>query len=133
MDDEPSLLEQAKIFLQKEIDEIQVRTMTSAGEALDLLEDLDFDAVVSDYQMPEMNGLEFLEVVRNEKEWKIPFIIFTGKGREEVAIEALNLGADRYLKKGGDPKTQYGVLADAIEQEVKYYKMMSEMDGNGKG
>ena len=69
-----------------------------------------------------MDGLEFLEVVREEKESDIPFIIFTGKGREEVAIKALNLGADRYLQKGGSPKSQYDVLAKAVLQEVEHHK-----------
>ena len=40
----------------------------------------------------------------------IPFIIFTGKGREEVVIEAINSGADSYLQKGGDPRMQFGEL-----------------------
>ncbi|MFA6673443.1 MAG: PAS domain S-box protein, partial [Methanoculleus sp.] len=46
----------------------------------------------------------------------MPFIIFTGRGREEVAIEALNNGADFYLQKGGDPKTQFSELANAVRQ-----------------
>ncbi|MFW5928045.1 MAG: PAS domain S-box protein, partial [Thermoplasmatota archaeon] len=50
----------------------------------------------------------------------IPFIVFTGKGREAVAMEALNLGADRYLHKGGDPRSQYGILAQAISQVVQH-------------
>jgi len=124
VDDETAILEQAKIFLQKEVDGLEVETVTSAEKALDLLEENGFDAVVSDYQMPEMDGLEFLEVVRNDRDSDIPFIIFTGKGREEVAIKALNLGADRYLQKGGSPKSQYGVLAQAIVQEVRH--LMSE-------
>ena len=126
VDDETAILEQAKIFLQKEVDGLEVETVTSAEKALDLLEENGFDAVVSDYQMPEMDGLEFLEVVRNDRDSDIPFIIFTGKGREEVAIKALNLGADRYLQKGGSPKSQYGVLADAILQEIHHY--VSEKD-----
>ena len=103
--------------------------MTSASEAAELLEDIDFDAVVSDYKMPEMNGLEFLEIVREKKKSDIPFIIFTGKGRDEIAIDALRLGADRYLKKGGDPKTQYKILANAISQEVKYHQLEQELTG----
>jgi len=87
-----------------------------------MLDKEDFDVIVSDYQMPRMDGLEFLEVVREEKESDIPFIIFTGKGREEVAIKALNLGADRYLQKGGSPKSQYDVLAKAVLQEVEHHK-----------
>lgn len=120
MDDEPDVLEQAKIFLEREDDRLEIETASSAEKGLDLLEENNYDAVVSDYRMPQMSGLDFLEALRKERSSDIPFIIFTGRGREEVAIEALNLGADRYLQKGGDPKSQYGVLAQAIDQEVKY-------------
>ncbi len=123
VDDEPDLLEQAKLFLEREDDSLDIKTAPSAKEALEQLKKESFDAIVSDYQMPKMDGLEFLEVVRDERESEIPFIIFTGKGREEVAMEALNLGADRYLQKGTDIKSQYKVLADAIVQEAEYFNI----------
>ncbi|MFB6215839.1 MAG: response regulator, partial [Candidatus Aenigmatarchaeota archaeon] len=126
VDDETALLEQEKIFLNKKIDNFSVETTTSPRKALDLLDKESFDAVVSDYEMPEMDGLDFLKTVREDRQDDIPFIIFTGKGREEVAMEALNLGADRYLQKGGSPKSQYGVLAQAIVQEVKHAKLEME-------
>ncbi|KXA92234.1 hypothetical protein AKJ64_03685 [candidate division MSBL1 archaeon SCGC-AAA259E17] len=96
-----------------------------------MLEENDYDAVVSGYQMSGMDGLEFLETVREDRESDIPFIVFTGKGREEVAMEALNLGADRYLQKGEDPKSQYGVLADAIVDEVEHREVFREMEKLG--
>jgi DNA-binding response OmpR family regulator len=74
-----------------------------------------YDAVVSDYQMPEMNGIELLKRVR-EAGSRVPFIIFTGKGREEVVIEALNSGADFYIQKGGNPGAQFAELANAVRQ-----------------
>ncbi len=120
MDDEPDILEQSKAFLQKEDEKLDVETSISAEKGLELLDEKNYDAIVSDYQMPGMDGLEFLETLREERDSDIPFIVFTGKGREEVAIEALNLGADRYLQKGADPRSQYGILADAIIQEVEY-------------
>jgi len=119
VDDEPELLEQAKILLERENKEIEVITASCAKKALEMLGNSKYDAVVSDYQMPEMDGLEFLEEVREGRDIDIPFIIFTGRGREEVAMEALNLGADRYIQKRGDPKSQYGVLAEAIVHEAK--------------
>ncbi|MBS3816843.1 MAG: PAS domain-containing protein [Candidatus Thermoplasmatota archaeon] len=122
VDDERGLLEQAKTFLKKTEWEFDVDTATSAGKALEMLEDEDYEAIISDYQMPEMDGLDFLETLRRDRKSEIPFIIFTGKGREEVAMEALNLGADRYLQKGGDPKSQYDVLAQAIYQEVGHFR-----------
>ncbi len=121
VDDDNSVLEQAKIFLEKEEERLNIETASYAERGLELLNKEEFDAIVSDYQMPEMDGLEFLQKIREERKSEIPFIIFTGKGREDVAMEALNLGANRYLQKQGDPKTQYGVLAQAIVQEVKHY------------
>lgn len=107
VDDEPNLLKQASLVLEKE-DQLNIRTTTSAQEALELMENNDFDVIISDYKMPEIDGLEFLEIIRTEKKENIPFIIFTGRGREEIAMKALNLGANRYIQKGGDPKSQYG-------------------------
>ena len=57
-----------------------------------------YDAVVSDYEMPQKNGLDFLKELREQKN-DIAFILFTGKGREDVAVKALNLGADSYITK----------------------------------
>ncbi|OUJ18323.1 Signal transduction histidine kinase containing REC and PAS domain [Methanonatronarchaeum thermophilum] len=123
VDDEPSLLELAEIFLEKEYKEFNVETVLSCEEALELLKEDGFDCVVSDYQMPGMDGLEFLRIVREERDSDIPFIVFTGRGREEVAMKALNLGADRYLQKRGDPKSQYSLLSQAIEQEVENWRI----------
>ncbi len=121
VDDDKAVLEQAKIYLEEKEERFDIDTAISAEKALSKLGEIDYDAVVSDYQMPEMDGLEFLRTVREERGSDIPFIIFTGRGREEVAIDALNLGADRYIQKGGDPRSQYGILSDAIKQEIKLY------------
>ena len=67
--------------------------------------------------MPEMDGIEFLKIVRGRGD-KTPFIIFTGKWREEVVIEALNSGADFYLQKGGEPKSQFAELSNKIQHAV---------------
>ncbi len=76
--------------------------------------------------MPNIDGIDFLKIIREEKNLDIPFIMFTGKGREEVAIKALNLGADRYLRKGGDPKSQYRILAETIVKEYEHYRSNKE-------
>ncbi|MFX0172665.1 MAG: PAS domain S-box protein [Candidatus Hodarchaeota archaeon] len=119
IDDEPDFLELTKIFLEKEDDRIRVDTSTSVKEALELLERKNYEVIVCDYQMPVIDGIEFLESLRNKNDLT-PFIILTGKSREEVAIKALNLGVNRYLQKGGDPKALYGVLAQTIIQEVNH-------------
>ncbi len=117
VDDEQNLLELCKVFLERSGNFI-VTTSTGASEAIRILELAKFDAIVSDYQMPEMNGIEFLKVVRARGD-KTPFVIFTGKGREEVVIEALNAGADFYIQKGGEPKSQFAELAHKIKKGVE--------------
>jgi PAS domain S-box-containing protein len=118
VDDESSLLDLCKMYLERAGKYI-VTTATSAPEALRILELARFDAIIADYQMPEMDGIEFLKIVRGRGD-KTPFIIFTGKGREEVVIEALNSGADFYLQKGGEPKAQFAELSHKIQRAVQH-------------
>lgn len=118
VDDDEDILHQAKTFLEDIYGELDVHIESSAIDGLQKIEEEYYSAVVSDYRMPEMDGLEFLEELR-DRDNDIPFIIFTGKGREEVAMRALNQGADGYIQKGGDPKAQYVLLAQTIKQVVE--------------
>ncbi|KQC04005.1 MAG: hypothetical protein APR53_04145 [Methanoculleus sp. SDB] len=117
VDDESALLDIAKLFLEKE-GEFAVDTLTSATEALTCIPTERYDAIISDYQMPEMDGIEFLQQVRRSGNG-IPFILFTGRGREEVVIEAINNGADFYIQKGGQPRAQFAELAHKVRQAVQ--------------
>ena len=116
VDDEPVLLEPTKISLEKKKG-FYVDTAGSAKEALEKITARTYDVIVSDYQMPEMNGIQLLRKLRGENN-DIPFIIFTGKGREEAVIEAYNAGADFYLAKGGNPRAMFLDLANKIRQIV---------------
>lgn len=119
VDDEESLLEIGKAFLEKDRD-LRVSTSTSARETLGVvLENNPFDLIISDYQMPGMDGIEFLKEVRNSSAKNLPFIIFTGKGREEIIIEAINSGASFYMQKGGDVKAQYAELLHKSKEAIK--------------
>jgi len=116
VDDKPDFLEMASSFLERELDDSVVHTATDAATALDRLADTRVDCVVSDYKMPDMDGLELLQRVR-EREPDVPFILFTGKGSEEIASEAISKGVTDYLQKGTDVD-QYTVLANRIENAV---------------
>lgn len=117
VDDEPDLLELGKLFLEQSGD-MTVVTTTSAHGALEILRQKIVDAVVSDFQMPDMDGISLLKQIRAG--WNgLPFILFTMRGREEVVIEALNNGADFYLQKGDDPTAQFTELRHKIHQAVK--------------
>ena len=120
VDDDTALLEGCKLFLERR-GEFSVTTESSPRKALDTLRAGGYDAVVSDYQMPEMDGIEFLQRLRKEHP-VLPFIIFTGKGREEIAIAAFENGADFYIQKGGDPVAQFAELSHKIRKSVEQRK-----------
>ena len=117
VDDELALLKVAKQCLELQ-GPFQVDAASSVEEALAKLQKEHYDAVVSDYQMPGKDGLEFLEMLRKNGN-TIPFIMFTGKGREEVAVRAWSLGADHYVNKTGDPETVYCELAHCLRSTVE--------------
>jgi PAS domain S-box-containing protein len=117
VDDEQDLLTVTKIFLER-TGEFRVDTMTSAEEALNSPHIQSYDVIISDYQMPGMDGIAFLKIVR-ERFGTLAFILFTGRGREEVVIDAINNGADFYLQKGGEPKSQFAELTHQIRRAVQ--------------
>lgn len=116
VDDEPGLLEIGRLYLEQD-PAFSVETLDSATRALAALRSGQYEAIVSDYQMPDMDGITFLKALRARDD-TTPFIIFTGKGREEVVIEALNSGADFYLQKGGDPEPVYAELAHKLHHAI---------------
>jgi PAS domain S-box-containing protein len=125
VDDEPALLDVCRLFLEQEGD-ISVVTVASANEALARIATDKFDVIISDYQMPEIDGITFLRTVRQQHP-DMPFILFTGRGREEVVIKAINSGVDSYVQKGGDPRAQFKELSHLIRQIVRRRKAETEL------
>ncbi|WP_135302824.1 PAS domain S-box protein [Haloarcula amylovorans] len=120
VDDDPTFVELAAEFLEQEDDRLRVRTATSASDGLATLDTEPVDCVVSDFEMPEMDGLELLDAVREEQP-DLPFILFTGKGSEEVASEAIIRGATDYLQKQSSTE-QYALLSNRIRNAVETYR-----------
>ena len=117
VDDDLTSLDISKQILG-DMGTFKIDSAYSVDEAFDKLANESYDVVISDYEMPLKNGLQFLQCLREQKN-DIPFILFTGKGREEIVVKALNLGADRYVNKNGDPATVYFELAHAINAVVE--------------
>ncbi|ELZ38863.1 HTR-like protein [Halorubrum tebenquichense DSM 14210] len=119
VDDDPSVLDLAEAYFERELDSVAVTSETDPEAALELLADDTFDCVVSDYDMPPMDGLEFFEALR-ERNQKIPFVLYTGKGSEEIASQALNAGVTGYFQKGGPEQLRR--LANRVDQAVDEYR-----------
>lgn len=130
VDDDESFLTTTKQILELK-NLFHVETVSVVKDAMLKLQQNDFDVVVSDYQMPEKDGLTFLSDLR-ESGSTLPFILFTGKGREEVAIKALNLGADYYINKTGHPETVYSQLSHYIVQAVNKRKTEEKLKQSEK-
>jgi PAS domain S-box-containing protein len=127
VDDEPDFAEITAEFLTRANSDLEVLTETNAEAALERLNDdtVSIDCIVSDYLMPGMDGIEFLETVREESP-DLPFILFTGQGSEEVAGRAISAGVTDYLQKESGID-QYAVLANRIANSAE--KTHAERNG----
>ncbi|WEL21609.1 ATP-binding protein [Halorhabdus sp. BNX81] len=96
---------------------LSVRKASSGPEALEVLEREAIDCVVSDFEMPEMTGLELYE--RVEAAYGLPFVLLTGQGDEETASRAIGTGVDDYLRKAEIAESgQLDLLANRIRNVV---------------
>jgi PAS domain S-box-containing protein len=118
VDSDPVLSDLVRHFFEHET-AIRVDSAHTVKEALERLKTSPFDAIISDHRLPDLDSLQLLKIVR-EKFPRLPFIIFTRAGREEVFIEALNHGADDYINKGEDPKSRFGELSHKVKRAVEF-------------
>jgi PAS domain S-box-containing protein len=125
VDDEPGFSDLLESVLIDETHDGTVIAASSAEEALEKLASEEIDCIVSDYDMPKKNGLEFLMDVR-EQYPNLPFILFTGKGSESIASEAITAGVTDYLQKGGGIE-HYELLVNRIIHAVNQYQAQHEL------
>ncbi len=122
VDDYGELCELTAEGLEEASDRLAVETTTEPSVVVDRLGE--FDCVVADYDMPETDGIELLRRVRRVSE-DLPFILYTGKGDEDVASEAISLGVTDYLAKRGGPE-RFVRLAHRIESVVDARRASAE-------
>jgi len=119
VDDDPSVLDLTEAYLERELESVAVTSVTEPSVVLDRLDEAAFDCVVSDYDMPGTDGLELFEAIHAEHH-QLPFVLYTGKGSEEIASQALNAGVTGYFQKGGPEQLRR--LANRVEQAVTEYR-----------
>ncbi|SFR67524.1 PAS domain S-box protein [Halogeometricum limi] len=128
VDDDPAFGELVATHLERrgfdvvsEIDPeaaVQRLSDSTAGEQTDAEP---IDCVVSDYEMGETTGIDLLRRVRDRDE-RLPFVLFTSRGSEEVASEAISEGVTDYIQKQTRAE-QYELLANRIHNAVEHYRV----------
>lgn len=126
VDDDPATTDLTASFLKREDDQFRIQTATSADEGLTMINDCRPDCIVSDFDMPRMDGIEFLQIVREEFS-TLPFILFTGKGSESVASDAIAAGVTDYLQKESGTE-QYKLLTNRIRNAVEAQREAERAD-----
>jgi len=116
VDDDVNQSEFLQYFLPEMDDAFVIDSVCDPYQAVDKMESKRYDCVVTDYQMPKMNGIELAGKIKQS--FNVPIIIYTGQGSEEIAEAAFSAGIDDYLRKEMDP-SHYQVLAKRIRQVVE--------------
>lgn len=116
VDDDPNQFEFIKFFLNQADSVLDVTCVGTSDEVFRELATGNYDCVVTDFQMPLMNGIELSRKIREKH--TIPIILYTGQGSEEVAESAFTVGVDDYIRKELDP-SHYQVLAKRIRHVVE--------------
>ena len=126
VDDDRAFLDVTESFLTRELPSAEIVTVQHPDAASERLRAESFDCVVSDYEMPDTDGLELLSQVRDWSD-DLPFLLYTGKGSEEIAADAISQGVDDYLRKDSG-EGHYTLLANRIRRETERYRVEAERE-----
>ena len=129
IDDEMNYLELTKEIIMAYDKDMEIETSTSPSRVLENIRDAEPDVVLSDYKMPDMDGIQFTKKLRELS--GIPFILYTGSSEETVAEEAFRAGADDFITKAYDA-AHYVVLLKRIKNVVDKYRMKMAYDGKSE-
>ena len=114
IDDEKAILKVMEMNLQRE--GYSVFTADNGNDGLKILQERDIDVLLLDHQMPDINGLELLKIIKNRYK-DLPVIMVTAYGTIEMAVDAMKLGAFHYLTKPINFDEMYIIIRNAIEQK----------------
>ena len=125
VDDDPASLHLGKINLEMS-GNLRIDTAASVGEALGKVNQQKYDGIISDYEMAGINGIEFLRHIRLHY-LDLPFILITRRGREEIAIDAINSNAGFYLQKDGEQKYRFVELEQKILMAIDRKRILDDL------
>jgi PAS domain S-box-containing protein len=116
VDDDEWVLELLKNFFGRERD-FSIFPCSTGSDALALVEQYQFDAIIADYSMPDIDGITLLKEIRSQNDPAL-FIMFTGRHLAQVAIETLNNGGNYYMQKGVEIQRELPRVLEFIRRSV---------------
>ena len=128
IEDDDAHFQLMKRAIIKAYPDASIHYFQEAVSCLEMLDEINPDLVVADYLLPGMNGIEFLKSLNREKR-DIPVIMITGQGDENLAIQAMKLGAWDYLVKSGD---FFPLIPSVIGKVVREWKLKASLQGSQK-
>lgn len=118
VDDEPGLREAVQVYLEDD-DEFAVTVVASAAEAWDALAKETFDLVISDIMMPQVDGYQFLQMLREDERYKsLPVVFLTARGMTSDRIQGYQAGCDAYLPKPFEPEELIAIVRNLLQRRT---------------
>ncbi|WP_179213558.1 response regulator [Halorubrum vacuolatum] len=125
VDDDPAFLELVEAQLDRRLDDVAIETTTDASAVLTDLEGFgNVHCVLTDYDMSPLDGIELLEGIRSTAA-DLPVVLYTSRGSEAVASEAISAGVTDYVRKGGT-SDHYDLLANRLRSAIDHYRTRRE-------
>jgi DNA-binding NarL/FixJ family response regulator len=127
VDDEPGLRQAVQAYLEDSGFTVQVAS--NAREGWDLLEQTLPDLVISDVMMPQVDGYQFLQQMRDDARFEtLPVIFLTARGMTADRIQGYQAGCDAYLPKPFDPEELVAIVTSLLERRTTLTKAASDTD-----
>jgi PAS domain S-box-containing protein len=124
VDDEDNQLRLVRLYLERADVAFEITSVSSPFDALRRAEEEEYDCIILDYRLPYLTGIDLAQKIRERQ--KVPILLYTGHGSEEVAEKAFAVGIDDYLRKEFDP-AHYQVLVRRIQAAIEKYRLEEEI------
>lgn len=118
VDDEPGVRESVQAYLEDD-EALQVQVASNANDAWNLIQQEPPDLVISDIMMPQVDGYQFLERLREDVRFKsLPVVFLTARGMTTDRIQGYQAGCDAYLPKPFDPEELEAIVKNLLERKA---------------
>jgi DNA-binding NarL/FixJ family response regulator len=127
VDDEPGLREAVRAYLEDE--GFTVHVASNAREGWELLQRISPELIISDIMMPQVDGYQFLQQLRDDPRFAtLPVVFLTARGMTTDRIQGYNAGADAYLSKPFDPDELVAIVSNILSRRAAVSKAAGEGD-----